>query len=51
MKTIILTALLVMLLAGCSNSTMRTPPWTENEIQMMEDEDIHTVPLIIWRAK
>ena len=49
MKTIILTALLVILFAGCSNSTMRTPPWTENEIQRMECDNIEVVPIAIWR--
>ena len=49
MKKIILTTIIlaVMFIAGCQNTAVETPPWTNEQVEQMED--VETVPLAIWR--
>ncbi len=52
MKSLFITVLLVAMtymLTGCANSQVRTPPWTEEEVKQMQEEDIKTVPIAIIR--
>ena len=47
-KVILFTIILALILmAGCQNVTTETPPWTEEQVEEMED--IKTVPLMILK--
>ena len=44
-KMIILVVLMVLTLSGCSG-TMKTPPWSENEVLRMQYDGEKSVPIV-----
>jgi len=49
-KIILLLAVFIIVLSGCSQQTkLETPPWNEKQLEQMENEKINTVPIGILR--
>ena len=51
LKTIMAVMLLVgFMVAGCSEQAkLETPPWSDEQIEQMEDEGVDSVPIAIRR--
>lgn len=52
MKNLIICEVLfiVLMIVGCSETAkVETPPWSDQQVEQMRDEEIETVPLAIFR--
>ncbi len=48
MKKLVL-LVFILFLIGCSNSTVKTPPWNNKELEQLQQDNIETIPVLVVR--
>ena len=47
MRWLILSIILISVLTGCSENTkIKTPPWTDKDIELMGQNEVNCVPVL-----